>query len=66
MKLYRTLMIGSAAVLSATRAMAQTGQMSMPMPMGGPMSWGMVAFCILIVAVLLLSAAALIKYLFFK
>jgi hypothetical protein len=50
--------------LGATRALAQTGQM--PMPMGGQMTWGMVAMCILVVVVLLLGAAALVKYLFFR
>ena len=66
MKFCRTLMMSGGALLAlgATRALAQTGQM--PMPMGGPMTWGMVAFCALFVIVLLLGAAALIKYLFFR
>ena len=66
MKFCRTLMMlgGGFLALGATRALAQTGQM--PMPMGGTMTWGMIAFCILIVVVLLLSAAALIKYIFFR
>ena len=66
MKLCRTLMMlgGGFLALGATHALAQTGQM--PMPMGGPMTWGMVAFCVLLVVVLLLGAAALIKYLFFR
>ena len=33
---------------------------------GGPMFWGMGLFWILVVAVLLLAAAALVKYLFFS
>ena len=66
MKFCRTLMMSGGALLAlgATRALAQTGQM--PMPMGGPMTWGMVAFCALVVIVLILSAAALVKYLFFR
>jgi hypothetical protein len=64
MKSCRTLMMlgGGLLVLGATRALAQTGQM----PMGGPMTWWMVAFCILVFVVLLLSVAALVKYLFFR
>lgn len=49
--------------LTATAALAQTGQM---MPDGWQMTWPMVAICILFVVVLLLAAAALIKYLFFR
>lgn len=66
MKFCRTLMMLAAPLLAvgATRALAQTGQM--PMPMGGSMTWGMVAICALFVIVLLLGAAALIKYLFFR
>jgi len=65
MKSWRTLLMGgSLLALGATRALAQTGQM--PMPMGGPMTWGMVAICALVVIVLVLGAAALIKYLLFR
>jgi len=66
MKFCRTLMMLGGGVLApgASHALAQTGQM--PMPMGGPMTWGMVAFCALVVIVLILSAAALVKYLFFR
>jgi hypothetical protein len=64
MKTCRTLMILGAPLvaLGATRALAQTSQM----PMGMQMTWGMVAICVLFVIVLLLGAAALIKYLFFR
>jgi hypothetical protein len=44
-------------------AIAQSGQM---MPGGWQMTWPMITVCILFVVVLLLAAAALIKYLFFR
>jgi hypothetical protein len=50
--------------LSSVSALAQTGQM--PMPVDWQMTWPMALGCILVVLVLLLAAAALIKYLFFR
>lgn len=49
----------------ATPASAQT-QMPMDWHMSWPMTLGMAAFCILLLVVLVLGAAALIKYLFFR
>jgi hypothetical protein len=66
MKSCRTLMMlaGPLLALGATRALAQTSQM--PMPMGGQMTWGMIAVCALGVIVLILAAVALVKYIFFR
>ena len=57
----------SAALLApgvATPALAQTSPTQMSMDW--PMTLGMVAFCILVIVVLILGAAALVKYLFFR
>ena len=51
------------AFTATTTALAQTGPTQMPW---GQMTWGMVAVCVLGVIVLVLGAAALIKYLFFR
>lgn len=52
------------ALVAAEPALAQTSQS--PMPMGWEMTWGMVFICALVVLVLVLAAAALVKYLFFR
>jgi hypothetical protein len=58
----------SASLLAASvvaPALAQDTTTQTPM-MSGPMMWGMVLICVLGVIVLILGAAALIKYLFFR
>lgn len=56
---------GLLEALMSTYALAQTGQSQTPM-MGGQMTWPMMAVCALAIVVLLLAAAALIKYLVFR
>ena len=62
----RAALLGAVAIplAMAGRASAQTGPMQMPL--GWPMTWGMVAICTFVIAVLILGAAALVKYLFFR
>jgi hypothetical protein len=52
------------ALTLATGALAQAGPMQMPI--GGTMTWGMIAICALGVIVLILAAVALVKYIFFR
>lgn len=52
------------ALALASNALAQTGPMQMPM--GGEMTWGMIAIRALGVIVLILAAVALVKYIFFR
>lgn len=50
---------------AAAPALAQAGPTQMPM-MDGPMIWGMEVIHLLGIIVLILGAAALVKYLFFR
>jgi hypothetical protein len=52
------------ALALATGVLAQAGPMQMPM--GGQMTWGMIAICALGVIVLILAAVALVKYIFLR
>jgi hypothetical protein len=52
------------SLMLAANALAQAGPTQMPM--GGSMGWGMIAICALGVIVLVLAAAALVKYIFFR
>lgn len=60
--------LASLALLAAGMATPASAQTQMPMDwhMSWPMTLGMAAFCILLLVVLILGAAALIKYLFFR